>query len=334
MRTGGKTNLSNFEGEIVYELHLSPDRNLLAATMVSKDSKRLIIKSADERVDLALPWLEAWDDMPGWFDNQRLWLRKWIRNSVEAADILGLYNPFTGQVEEIPFPFSDFYEPYLPRDWEFEYAYDPNLSRVLYMSNDGVKDPLILRDLQNGEILARFPMDEMSFGRSPQWSPDGEQVIVVDSASEDESAADSDNGLPQHELFGIQRNGQIVQLTEFATDYSNAIIGRYTWSPNGRYLAFWFASVPSPLDYVGTNPMPLLTILDTQTRQITNYCVPGDTYTGRSNAPIWSPDSQQLLVENVYNEQYESRIILVDINIPLASVLFENQRVLGWMMTP
>jgi len=82
-----------------------------------------------------------------------------------------------------------------------------------------------------------------------------------------------------------------------------------------------------------------LAVLDTITRQVTDYCIP--TYPGiyfgaGAYVPprLWSPDSKQLIIENINTNQTTSRVILVDVVHGIAAQIAENMTPGGWMKAP
>jgi hypothetical protein len=78
-----------------------------------------------------------------------------------------------------------------------------------------------------------------------------------------------------------------------------------------------------------------LAVLDTETGEVTNTCVPGehDATVGpaRVPAPLWSPDGMQLVVVNSAPDGND-RVLLVDLAGKRAAVLAREGRPEGWMV--
>jgi len=83
-------------------------------------------------------------------------------------------------------------------------------------------------------------------------------------------------------LFVVGRDGNSEEWLDVGGLYSGVTRLQLAWSPDGRYLAI------APLDL----DSPFL-VLDTTTRQLLDFCVPGNAL----NAHIlWSPDSSQVII--------------------------------------
>jgi Tol biopolymer transport system component len=168
-----------------------------------------------------------------------------------------------------------------------------------------------------------------SWGKTPLWTPDGKQFIIA-------MKTDQNDPNPQsEEFFAVSRNGEVSQLTHFMEFYTEINIpNNYSLSPNGRLLAFWIVAKPSLYDDAR------LGVLNIETGEVTNYCIRGDSFddatTPNSLAePVWSPDSNQLLVIS-RNPQDVSirRVVLIDIIRQYAAQIGEDVEPVGWMVTP
>lgn len=117
------------------------------------------------------------------------------------------------------------------------------------------------------------------------------------------------------------------QLTNFGNYFSYAEIGNASWSPDGKYLAFFIATKPSEC-----GEGEFLAVMEIETRIVTNYCiyvVPG----GTGPQPIWSPDSRFIAVEP--HEPDNDRVIVVDSEQGwVAQVAGDNSYPGGWLATP
>jgi Tol biopolymer transport system component len=168
--------------------------------------------------------------------------------------------------------------------------------------------------------LAKVKDVGKSFSYRPIWSPDGQQVFV--SVISQINSANPGNEIDN--LFSFGQDGQVRQLTNFNESSMDVKIGTASISPNGGMIAFWLKLQPS--SYKDQQ----LAVLDLATNRVTNYCIPGDQISGGVSAPIWSPDSRYLAVENAY-EANASKVILVDIVQGWAAQIAENLTPAGWM---
>jgi Tol biopolymer transport system component len=204
-----------------------------------------------------------------------------------------------------------------------ETAYDPTLTRVIYLGNETPQGiPYILWDMQKHSALATLYTTSFPI---PRWSPDGTHFAVASSLLGNQTG---------FELYLMDRDGrQITPLTNFSAFYGGLDeIGDLSWSPDGRYIAFWLsiASAKQTPEH--------LAILDTTTDQVTDYCVPGTSETSRASdshdvSIVWSPNSQQLAVR--YQPDYQtSRTTLVDISRSYAFQISDNLEPVGWLASP
>jgi hypothetical protein len=87
--------------------------------------------------------------------------------------------------------------------------------------------------------------------------------------------------------------------------------------------------------------------LDIETREVTNYCLPGETFrndpglkdnnyrTYYVDTPVWSPDSTQLIIVQRDPEDRSIRWnVLVDLQNEIAIKIGEELQPVGWMVSP
>jgi Tol biopolymer transport system component len=139
------------------------------------------------------------------------------------------------------------------------------------------------------------------------------------------------------ELLLISRDGQVEQLTNL-NSYSKTFILDYSWSPDGRYIAAWVFT-GSWLEFMESGEAELV-VVDTNTRQVTDYCVrvkyrdlKGLYSMTAPTAPLWSPDGKQLVVMDWYEKDHR-RVILVDPARGFAAQIAEDMEPVGWMLPP
>ena len=131
-----------------------------------------------------------------------------------------------------------------------------------------------------------------------------------------------------HDIFSISRDGQVRRLTHLTDHYGRLLTispAGLSWSPDARYLAFWILYPDSP----GLNWE--LVVYDTTAQKATDYCI---TNAGGSirplDAPIWSPDGRQLLVES-RDAQGNNRVVILDLAQETAFLLSDNAYAAGWL---
>jgi hypothetical protein len=323
---------------------VSPNRRLVSYQSVFLDTEgkvigeELAIASADGKLLKTIPWEQRWMTLLGWLDNDRLMISydEPVEGKMPVSFLV--LNPSTGerQVLRPDFPDSLDISSTLFPYWGGWYGvmYNPALTRATYprfVSGSGEEYTYGIWDLTSNRpvaslesVFANFTLAHDKFP-IPIWSPDGSGFVF-------QGLVPFSDHIEQ-ELYRVSSGGQIEQLTHL---YSKAYIweSSYSWSPDGRYIAM-FIGPPLGAAYEKAR----LAVLDTQARQVTDYCIPisfgreGARNPVLPPAPIWSPDSTQLLVQDWYAKDSD-RLILVDIKKDLAAQLAEDVEPMGWMAAP
>ena len=99
----------------------------------------------------------------------------------------------------------------------------------------------------------------------------------------------------------------------------------YYWSPDGRYVAFWW--IPDIDEF----PV-VMAVLDMETHEFVDYGIQ-NLYSYKYAPEIfWSPDSQYVLFQ-VWEEidSEFSKLVIVDIHEGRAAQIEENVVPYGWM---
>ncbi len=112
-------------------------------------------------------------------------------------------------------------------------------------------------------------------------------------------------------------------------------MGAVHWSPDSRYIAFWFTHwQQSEQPYYDTLGDRYLAVLDTTTDLVTSYCINGEKNATigirKYPAPLWSPDSKQVVVQSqVTSDSFKT--ILIDVQENRAFHIGDNLAPEGWM---
>ncbi|GAB4571446.1 MAG: hypothetical protein Kow0077_08090 [Anaerolineae bacterium] len=154
---------------------------------------------------------------------------------------------------------------------------------------------LELIDLKTGDALRL--VEARPFVGGAYWSPGGGLLAYVG-----QGAFDAGVGLRGAEVFAIAPGeSAAVRLTNLTGAYGAVrVTGEQdahalSWSPDGRYLAFWVLEIigPDPAANVGH---AVIHVLDTQTGKTVVYCGFASQATGEPRLPalVWSPDGQYI----------------------------------------
>jgi WD40 repeat protein len=245
----------------------------------------------------------------GWLDDQSV-----VLQGTRDDGTVIIFNPFTAEQQELRPVFYDFYQGDPPPYW-FP-TYNPTLTRVVYPNGHYFKGVgYVLMDVQSGRVLWQYPFDSAPYVAA-QWSPDGKQFAV---AAEVNQARHNSPGF--QEFFVVSEDGQVTVQTHLTDVYAAVYIGHFSWSPNGKQIALWLSVIDNSADPSSENYH--FAILDISTGQLTDYCVQNQF---GSPAPVWSPDGQQLIVENQLGND-----VVVDPQKGVAALLSEDMSVFDWM---
>ena len=309
------------EGELAGTFTVSPDGSWLGYITGSPSAGyRLVISRVNEPPITIRQPMENMDLM-GWLDNEHLVLVRYQEETY--LDPLIVLNPFTGQqVELMPdYPDIDYINGtiywYTSRT-----VYDPTLTLVVYPRSGYYYNEITLWDIPNNQSLAAVP-GYVSRGEHPEWSPDGETVSIVGL-----SPASLPNG-HDFELYLVSRAGVVTQATNLSQYYTNIFIHNRSWSPDGRYIAFWLRA--RPIGYEGDTSPEQLLLLDTATMVTTNTCIHGGELSG---GPYWSPDGEWMAVTSQCDESNEDCIVLVNVVENYAVRIIDQWIVSGWVVNP
>lgn len=308
------------------QIHLISFETGISSTIVDPEGKWLAYYAWEDGNQLEIanslanklitrPWKAEWQNGLGlhWFDDQ--WLS--VPSARQPPGSLTLYNPFTDEEKQITPDLPNLYDFRESLVWGDFTVYNKLLSHVLYIGvtrEEG--NMIILRNLEERQNI--WGISHLNAFRFPvAWNPDGTRLAVAGEMGN----PDDDN----FEIFLVDLEGNPVQATNLGQTYAAATINKLSWSPNGRYLAFWLQErISIEIEY--TTPFRLH-ILDTETGKTVDTCLIG----GVGGPLIWSPDSQQLALE--YGEWMKpSALVVLDVNSAQAMQFTEpmNLILIGW----
>jgi len=323
---------------------VSQDRNMIAYSEHDPNTlaMSLVVHVLNEDKKIEIPWPSSRGDLSRWQDNTHLLFTDYSTDPPYAHFVL---NPFTDEKILLP-DFPNVSDKLINWERAGSAVYDQTLEYVVYAAWDEAlsKHEYVLWHIPSQTEMAilpgnsyggysvayaeLIPIDGVSYN-PPVWSTADTRVAVISSAP-DNSKVD--------EIFTMDKDGNIQQLTEFSNQFEQANIRTLSWSPDGKMLAFFITTEPGSYR---TPRNEQLAILDTMANHVTIYCIDGDVVGTRAGmfigddqqtpAPLWSPDGSQLIIENRYGED-ASRLILFDIASHTAYEVGQNMQPIGWML--
>jgi WD40 repeat protein len=207
--------------------------------------------------------------------------------------------------------------------------YDPLLTRVVYPA--GIEEDYleksgmgyVLWDLENRVKLVEFVTGYFSV--TPKWIPDGSMFVINDSHGDGE-------------FYTVTRDGAVTQLSHLNSGLASKSSGvryfsdLYSWSPDGRHLAFWLESRQNSL-IKGT-----FAILDIETGKVTDTCISAGfegNYVPRLDdiylSPIWSPDGKYVVTQANKREDRSYQSALINLEERFVVMIGENIFPVGWL---
>jgi hypothetical protein len=288
------------------DFKVSPDWNHLA---YGTSDTRLLVLAPTGEIQASQPWNDRWNDIQAWLDPQRLIM---IHKDKDPIAV-NAFNPFTGAIETLNPGLDDIYgfsiETPGPHSWFiWKLVYDSSLTRLVYLRDyrDLNEMSMVMIDLDTRQILWEYKSPQGAYFFIPNWSPDGRQLAFV--------SAGYSSPL---ELFTVNLEGHEIHWIDMPEDLG--ISSQLYWSPNGQYIAF--------------NGSKSLYVLDTETHQVIDYCIPWTTGLDKSlDGPypniFWSPDSRQLIYQ-----RFDAPALVVDLASGVAAPIVENTsiRPIGWL---
>lgn len=323
-------------GETILNVSVSPNGKWMAYDKYVLQEKKdyLRIEDSSGTHQRNIPQEKGWAGISSWLDNERLILHLDLTSSSETtpakrSSTFVLFNPFNNKHQILQ---PDFPEIYVAQGYAglTGRGYNPELNRVVYLSDNPAGDGTwhyILWSIDQQRDLASFEVAISPTGL-PSWSPDGSKFALATSLQENIAQR-----WPAFELYSTSRDGQVSKLTNLTGYYPWVYIDdNYSWSPDGRYLAFWFSWWQEKPDGYELVSERYLAVVDTKNNMITNYCIPGKLQAnGRVSPPVWSPNGKQLVVASPYLDD-QSQIVIIDLENQKAFKIGENLTPEGWMI--
>jgi len=330
------------EDEFVFSIATSPNRQLTAYNLYSRknDVSNLIIMDSSGVTQFSIPWEGGWNFISSWLDNQRLLINIHadLSDGDPAAKEFSTFlaaNTFTGEKKLLQPDFPNIYSHHMFPAWDGfgSTVYNATLDRVVYLKEDVADGSFhyILWDINGQRSLADFKVF-VNGQDIPHWSPDGEKFAIAFSLVDDSS-----NKWLVSNLYTVSRDGDVVKITDLSKYYSWFYIGQHSWSPDGRYIAFWFSEWTEPPQISGLSDLNAnqhLAIVDTKNNDLSIYCISGKSQSnGIVPPPVWSPDGHQILIETPLPDEY-SQVLLLDLNRNVFTVIGKDLTPVGWMVKP
>ncbi len=333
--SGKRSVLNEASSDGIHDMHVSPDGKWLAYRhdTFHPPASSLVIAAGDGKPRHNIPWQQTWRQVAGWLDNDQVLMSQMRDHQAHATNdgLIGL-NPFTGEQRELRADFPGFAKGAVNSGlgWGSFNAslvrYDAALSRVIFPAEGW---NLALYDVEADQRIAVIS-STVSSNFTPQWSPDGQRLLIKGPANLLVSSPSTNLGPEQFELFSVSRQGDVQQLTNLADTHSQVDFGHAAWSPDGRYVAF--ALKLQPIPYPDVYPMSSpgnpfrLAILDTVSQLVTDYCVPNTT----GAPPVWSLDARQVVIEDYWRVS-KNNVFMIELSRNVAFTLDANATPIGWM---
>jgi hypothetical protein len=280
-----------------FDFSVSNDRSLIAYQLI--DENMLIISDSNGKI-LATTFTQ-YEDIQGWV-NDGLILYDY------SKDKSVLLNPFNGKRTNLPEDLPNRYT--LKETWRIgayeKVYYDTSMTNAFYFAKDKQTNSYYfsLWDTLANEETARLPQSGFAESFPAEWALDGKQVIVYASSADGKQTA----------LFSIHTDGEVKTL----------MVGEspvFALAPDGQNLAFWA--------HDDIQELWSLSVLDMSSGNITDYCISSKYFP--EAPPLWSPDSQNLVVYLRSDDLENTKSIFIDRKQNIAVQLTENARPIGWL---
>lgn len=288
-----------------YDWIISPDEHWFLKIDYPENSPTSIIKLVSEKDVKEISSIPIEWKAYRWLNNEQIIFFKTVTDLPLSFAVM-VFNPFSGAMLELPIDYPDFYSNFTTVSY-LPLVYDPGIQYVVYPGLTEDWSGFILRDIRLGQNLAQIPSHP---DNQPKWAPDGKKFAVVGSMNYPKGP---------FELFMSDSSGKVIQLTSLG---GGKLIRGWSWSPDSQRIAFWFIETPT------SGKKEILATYNFQTGEVTNLCIPGDK--NDSLLPIWSPDSNSFVIQNLDAEKIP-HLILVNIARSTATDIGQFKIPLNWL---
>jgi hypothetical protein len=335
LEKGTRSSLTINENEALFDFKISPSKQSLAFQKEVLDvdngnmpvERWLVITDSSGKTQKEIPFLgtvsshfETEGDWLGfsWLDDTTLIIDTYTTEETEKLLLLDLVSEEHRELDS----WGDYYD--LLDGWRGK-IFNSKLTQMVYPGlTDDWEYSIVLWDMQSQQVVVNVPTNiTANAWYPPVWSPDDTKFTISLSTT-------YHLGPPwNQELFTINRDGQMTRLTYLTEQYDEVYMGNYNWSPDGRYIAFWWDDTSIP-PYPGLAVVGRLAVVDTYTNEFIDYCIP--VCNGGDAGPYWSPDGRQVVVQSCDVGTEKSRVVIVDIVQGYAVQIGEKMGgLIGWM---
>lgn len=260
-----------------------------------------------------------------WRNNDQLLLHRFSANDKYDLVAINLENQ---EQQNLSTNFPNIYQYELFWNWGSQTLFNPEATMVLYpvRQSDPSKLFTVLWNVKENKEVARI-----AGGGWARWSPDGSRFLLE---------TDVENSLLENrnEILLVNTSGEKSRATFFTEYYDKVWIEQPVWSPDSRYIAFWLITTGYPFETAK------LGVLDTETVKVDLLCKDinprpfrfGDPYElgyaeiqVNSAVPIWSPDSNYLLIED--HDDFGSNTYLYDLRKDTITKIADQARPVSWL---
>jgi hypothetical protein len=323
-------NAPNEDGTIWSNIEVSPNHTYMfyrTCSSKSGDSSCYgVIATANSIVKRFLfknEWSHAY-----WLDNENLI----IDHLGAPMNSIIILNPFKGLEREVILNVSN---PLYNSRWGNEPSMvdtiDPTLTRAIYFDKQG-SGRIILWDILAEKMLAWLPYpgvnDPVVIDYEHGWSPDGSQFITVSPVVISGTQMKIQKA---EELFSIDRDGRITQLTHLSNTYGFVRVISPRWSPDGRYIAFWLVTIEKA-DSKPDDAYPRLVIFDMVAKEVIDLCISNGLPGYSVDLPVWSPNSKQIVFALATKLVNPWGVSLADIQNGFITSIDKDYSLEGWIV--